>query len=94
MKTSISALTIAISLTSGIFAVAHAQEATPASQQRTQSTTVSEQVKSDLIDWRKAGFDAQSYDALSYDVFGADYQQRYAKYQELRKLHAPQTARD
>lgn len=95
MKTSIATLTFAMSLmASGTFAVAHAQEATQAPPQRQHSSLVSEQVKNDLADWRKAGFDTQSYDTLSYDVFGPEYQRRYAKYQELRKLHGQQATQD
>jgi len=81
-------------MASATFAAAQAQEATQPTQQREQSSIVSEQVKSDLADWRKAGFDTHSYDVLSYDVFGADYQRRYAKYQQLRKQHARQAVRN
>lgn len=95
MKTSITTIAAAITLiASGTFAAAHAQATTPAPQQRAQSSIVSEQVQSDLADWRKAGFDAHSYDVLSYDVFGAEYQRRHAKYLELRKEHTHQTAQN
>lgn len=95
MKTSITTIATAISLAaSGIFAVAQAQDTTQIHQQREQSSIVSEQVRSDLADWRKAGFDDYSYDVLSYNVFGAEYKKRYAKYQDLRKLHAHQSTQN
>lgn len=93
MKTSIINLAVAVSLmASGAFAAVHAQEPAQQSKKSDQSSLVSAEVKSDLADWRAAGFDAQSADALSYDVFGAECQRRYAKYIELRKLHTQQAA--
>ena len=95
MKSSITTLTLALGLiASGTTAAAYARAATQPTQQAGQSSIISEQVKSDLADWRRAGFDAHTYDVLSYDVFSAAYQQRYAKYQELRKLHTSQTAKN
>lgn len=92
MKLSTSILAVAISLTApGTFVVAHAQGT---AQPPHTSSILSEQVKSDLADWQKAGFDAHSQDVLSYDVFGTEYQQRYAKYKELRKQHTNQAVRN
>ena len=54
--------------------------------QSSQSSSVSQRVKGDLADWRQAGFDESSLWALSQDVFGKAYQQRYAEYQRLHQL--------
>jgi len=64
------------------FTPAHAQ----VSAQEQPNLSASERVKSDLADWRSAGFDGHTSDRLSYDVYGAEYKQRYAKYLELKQL--------
>lgn len=81
------ALAIAV-MTSAAFSAAQAKEPAQQSHSQERASTVAENVKNDLADWRKAGFDAHSYDALSYNVFGPEYQRRFAKYQELKQLHA------
>lgn len=81
-------------LASTAFTAAHAQEPTQQSRQQEQGSTVREDVKNDLSDWREAGFDQHSYDVLSYDIHGAEYQRRYAKYQELKQLRARENTKD
>ena len=77
---------IAISLAaSAAVTAAHAQESSQQARQSVQAATSSENVRNDLSDWRSAGFDQHTSDRLSYDVFGAEYQRRYAKYQELKQ---------
>jgi hypothetical protein len=79
MKATLSAYALALGLLAAGPMAAQAQGTAP---------TVSSQSQSDLADWRAAGFDEQTYAALSQDVYGAAYQQRIAKYEELRKLHS------
>ncbi len=89
MSVSIKTFAIAIAVTtSAAFPAAHAEEPAQQSRSPEHASTVAENVKADLADWRKAGFDAHTYDALSYNVFGAEYQRRFAKYQELKQLRA------
>lgn len=102
MKTTLTACAFALSLiASGGFTVANAEGSAQQPQQsqlsssqvqQSQKPSVRDEVKSDLADWRAAGFDDHSYDVLSRDVFGAEYQQRYAKYQRLHQLHSHQNA--
>lgn len=90
---STTAFAIAISLAaSAAVTVAHAQEPSKQARQSVQSATTSENVRNDLADWRSAGFDQHTSDRLSYDVFGAEYQRRYAKYQELKQQRTGETA--
>lgn len=42
------------------------------------------QVQEDLKAWRAAGFDQNTYDDLTFDVFGNEYKERVAKYKQLR----------
>lgn len=49
---------------------------------------VREQVRQDLKDWRAAGFDEATYSVLVHDVFSDAYQERLAKYQELKEQHS------
>jgi len=94
MTISTTTFAIAISvMASAAFAAAHAQESTQQLRQPEHVSTVGENVKNDLSDWRKAGFDEHSYDILSYDVYGAEYQRRYAKYQELKQLRVREATR-
>ncbi len=81
MKATLSAYALALGLLAAGPMAAQAQGTAPATQ-------VSSQAQSDLADWRAAGFDEQTYAALSQDVYGAAYQQRIAKYEELRNLHS------
>ncbi|WP_397473719.1 hypothetical protein [Pusillimonas sp.] len=86
MTTSTTNFAIAISLVaSAAFTTAHAQESPRQPRQPVHVSGASENVKNDLSDWRKAGFDQHTSDILSYDVYGAEYQRRYAKYQELKR---------
>jgi len=89
MSKTINALALTFGLlASGSLVTANAQGANPASVQNTRATSVGVTVKQDLADWRQAGFDEQTYRALSQDVYGKAYQQRYAEYQRLRQLHS------
>lgn len=93
----ISTITFAIAISvmaSAAFTSAHAQESTQQPRQSEHVSTIDENVKNDLSDWRQSGFDEHSYDILSYDVYGAEYQRRYAKYQELKQLRARASTRN
>lgn len=91
MTTSTTTFAIAISLVaSAAFTVAHAQESSTQRGQSVHVPTASENVRNDLSDWRNAGFDQHTADRLSYDVYGAEYQRRHAKYQELKQKRAGQ----
>jgi len=89
MTLSTTTFAIAIGLmASGAFNAVQAQEPVQQPQRLEHSQPAGEDVANDLADWRQAGFDTHSYDVLSYDVFGAEYQRRYAKYQALKRLRA------
>lgn len=87
MNKTVNALALTLGLlASGAVVTANAQGVSQASAQNMQTTSVADAVKQDLADWRQAGFDEQTYNALSQDIFGKAYQQRYAEYQRLRQL--------
>lgn len=96
MKTSLSVLALAFGLVAaGSFTVADAQGSTQTPTASQGFSLSSPEVRSDLADWRKAGFDNHTYDMLSaFDVFGPEYQHDYAKYQALRKSHTAQVAQN
>lgn len=81
-KTTITSIAAALgALTLASAAVAQTQAPVGLDQQ----VSVGEQTKRDLAAWREAGFTDHAFGALSQDVYGAEYQKRFAKYQELRQ---------
>jgi len=80
MKATLSAYALALGLMAAGPIAAQAQGTAPVD-----STFA--QTQSELADWRAAGFDEQTYAALVKDVNGAEYQQRMAKFEQLRALH-------
>ena len=89
MKTLLSTAILAITL--GTAATAHAEQ--PAPTQATAQTSLSRaDVRSDLADWRAAGFDESQEIADLYEPFNAQHQQDFAKYQQLRQAHQGNTS--
>lgn len=89
MNTTVRAFALTLGLlAAGALATAHAQGANQSAVQSNQASSIGQATKLDLADWRQAGFDETNAFALSQDVFGSAYQQRYAEYQRLRQLRA------